>query len=152
MGAAPTCSCQVGSCGPFFWVHTIGVGVQADVVLCDPEIQIDTLNGSMLDQQFVCQIIHLEASYVIWVGTSAETATLANMSTAVNTRFEKSPIVTTLLGQGLDEGSGMAQRLAKKCGAMAFVSCNLDAVVDEPHRLAAYIERQLTAKLCQSTT
>ena len=100
----------------------------------------------MMDQHFTCQITHLDGSYMIWVGIDAESPPLGNLSLAVNTKYEKNPTLTTLIGDGLDDGSGMAQRLSKKCGAMVFLSCNLDGIEDAS-MLAVYIERQIAARL-----
>ena len=121
-------------------------GPHGGVVPCEPQIKVESFSGVMLDQHFSCQITHLEGSYFIWVGIDAENPAFVNLSAAVNTRFDKRPVVTTLIGGGLDEGGDMAARLTKKSGSMVFMSCNLEGI-DDVHMLAAYIERQIAERI-----
>ena len=122
--------------------------VADSVVPCAPRIKIESFSGSMLDQPFACQIMHLADCYWIWVGTGSSPC-LANLSTAVQTRFDAMPLATTVVGSDLNEGPGMAQRLSRRLGKMIFVSCDFKGVEQE-HGLAAYIERQLLARLSPS--
>jgi hypothetical protein len=121
-------------------------GVSADVQPCAPKIKIESFSGVMLDMPFACQILHLDQCYWIWIG-SGGAPSLSNLSTAIMTKYEKTPLATTIVGSDLNEGQGMAQRLSRRLGKMIFVSCDLQVSEGSEGQLAAYIERQLLQRL-----
>jgi hypothetical protein len=100
----------------------------------------------MLDTAFACQILHLDGCYWIWIGSGGAPC-MSNICTAIMTKYEKTPLTTTILGSGMDEGQGMAQRLSRRLGKMIFVSNDLKVAEGVEGQLTAYLERQLLKRL-----
>ena len=75
-------------------------------------------------------MIIMEMSCYIWLGCQNEPCKMSSLATAIPTRFSGTPLSTTLLNDGNDSSSDMAQRLAQKFGIQVYLSYNLPPSYD----------------------
>lgn len=75
-------------------------------------------------------MIIMDKSCYVWLGCQNEPCMMSSLATAIPTRFSGTPLSTTLLNDGTDNSSDMAQRLAQKFGIQVYLSCNLPPSYD----------------------
>ncbi|XP_033113054.1 proteasome assembly chaperone 4-like isoform X1 [Anneissia japonica] len=99
-------------------------------------------SASLFEQLVHFYILQLNDSFLVWIGTVPQE--LTNLSVAMNSKFNKNVNFTTLLGDTADlTANTIAQRLAKKTGKQAFVSCNLPSI----SQLLPLVESRLMTEL-----
>mmetsp|Transcript_6810 Transcript_6810/g.8966 ORF Transcript_6810/g.8966 Transcript_6810/m.8966 type:complete len:210 (-) Transcript_6810:56-685(-) len=98
-----------------------------------PKIQALEAVETILDHPVGFQLLVMDRTLYVWCGPGAgPSRTMGGLHTAVGTKFDPMPLVSTLVEPpgGNDAGASMAQRIAKKTGYMCLVSCNIDDSVE----------------------
>jgi hypothetical protein len=113
---------------------------------CEPSIVLDNFTETMLNQTFACQIMHLEDSYMIWLGGGTAAPCMSNFAASMSSRFDPMPLTSEILKDGTDFSAGMAQRLCKRLGKPVFCSCHMKGV-DNPDMLLAFAEAKIVKRL-----
>ncbi|CAH1779529.1 unnamed protein product [Owenia fusiformis] len=87
------------------------------------DIAIHNFTGRCMETQVHFHVMKMKDSFMVWIGDSPK---LDNFSMAMQTKFEKSPITTSVMGDSSDPTSeAIAQKLAKRSHKQTFVSYNL---------------------------
>lgn len=99
----------------------------------DAGILSEQLVVNLDDKTVVANIIYLDRSCFIWIGTSDAAPALGSLITSLPTKFGSMPLSTTLLDEGNDltTATGIAVRLSKKLNIQTFISCNLPTTFDD---------------------
>jgi len=106
-------------------------------------LRLLTFTDQFLDTSVHFHLLCLRESYFLWIGSGPPV--LANLAVACPTKLDKHPSSAILMGPALKEfNSSLAQRLAKRNGAMFFVSCNL---LQHSNELQLFVERRLAQEL-----
>lgn len=89
------------------------------------------------------QVIKMKDSLYIWIGNK-NNPLLSNLSLAMQTRYDKIPLATKLLGEELDTTSrNIACRLSKRLNKVVYVSFN----VEESNFNVPLIEKRLNEEI-----
>lgn len=112
----------------------------------DAGILTEQLVVNVDDKTVVANIIYLDRSCFIWIGSSDAAPALRSLIISLPTKFGAMPLSTTLLDEGNDltAANGIAVRLSKKLNIQTFISCNLPTTYDDTPILAA-IEKKLSS-------
>ena len=119
----------------------------ATVQPVEPKFDVRMISEVMMDEHIAVQLVMMDASVLIWVGQPADSGSLPAMGPlclAMETRFERMPLATTLLDHGDQFGPGMAQRLAKRTGRACYVSC---CIPEEIAECLPAVERRVLREL-----
>ena len=95
----------------------------------------------------VGNIIFLDKSCIVWIGTAEISPTLENLIMSMPTRFETYPLSSMLIGNDVENdanATGISQRLSRKFNIQTFVSCSvlLDLIVMK--KIENYCEKDRT--------
>ncbi|DAZ99085.1 TPA: hypothetical protein N0F65_008390 [Lagenidium giganteum] len=104
------------------------------------------LSGNLLEESFAAQLWILSHAMFVWIGPGNAPPQLGSLSTAMMTRYEPMPLITSLVGSPDFEEQQIAQRLARRTGKPCFVSCRLPDHVPE---LFAFVEKKIVERLVQ---
>jgi len=109
----------------------------------EPQIRTEQWMEMFCDTPIFFQIYFLKDSYYIWVGSG--TPKLTTVDVACQTKYERVPIASTILGHGLEGvGKGMSTRLAQKTGKMIYLGYGADTSIP---RLVEWAEKKILNKI-----
>ena len=95
-------------------------------------LSTETFSLAIEDGDSVCNIIgniiFLDKSCIVWIGTAQFPPVLENLIMSMPTRFETYPLSSMIIGNDVDNdanATGISQRLSKKFNIQTFVSCGV---------------------------
>lgn len=108
-------------------LHTSLRTEKATVEYVEPSFEVHNFTTSMSqDEGLVCiQVLKMENSLFVWIGSQG-VPTFQDLSVAMNTSYDRLPLISKLMGGQCDSvSSNLSSKLSKKLGITVYVSFNL---------------------------
>jgi hypothetical protein len=97
----------------------------ASIEFMEPNVEIHSFGTEVAETPIHFQVLKMENSLFIWIGSGTD-PTFSDLGMALNTRYDRLPLCTRLMGAHTAmESSNLASRLAKKFQRAVYVSYNL---------------------------
>ncbi|CAM9628372.1 unnamed protein product [Chrysoparadoxa australica] len=91
----------------------------------EPRIRIEHFSHKALDMTLSGRLVLLDGSCYLWIGVEGVPPEQGAVVAAFKTKYEETPVVSTLIGGDDATSASMAQRISQRTGQAVFASVNI---------------------------